>query len=741
MDNRDNPANEATVRYRESTQDLLEQCLERVRAECPVERPGQLRAHVPSIEPASQKLILIELIKFDMAMAAEIGCRRDLDFYLNEFEDWLPAADVPVDLVLEEAQLFREMGGEPDWQEYGRRFPHLANALTKFALPSSATARSDLSLSKPPEIKVGGQIDDFHILLQLGQGAFARVYLARQESMQRLVALKVSTRGSDESHSLSRLDHLNIVRVYDQRNQENPPMRLLYMQFVPGGTLADCIKLARKKSPESWSGKLIVTSMDENLLRAGQTTPEYSESRKLLERSDWPTVVAWIGTQLAEGLGYAHRCGVIHRDVKPANILLSSEGVPKLADFNVSYSGLAGRAGAAIYFGGSLAYMSPEQLQVASPAEAKPADELDGRSDLYSLAVVLWELCHGQRPWADDSIPESWSAALEAEYVSRQQPLPKAASETSPTRRVLDRALRWTLAIKPDDRPQTGEELAGALRLALYPLAAARFLPDPQNWWTRVSQLPVWQVLAVLTFPPIIAAAIFNYVYNRSQIVEHFPELWARFETLSFYVNGFAFPAGAAFFLWFVGYLQSALRAADSKRLVERRGLDAAWILGHQVALICGSLWLLAGLTFPIALTMMYQAFPIADAAHFFVSLLICGGVAMIYPFFGVTLMTLMHHYPRLIARSMQDAQFERHAVRLRQRSRVYLAAAVAIPLLALTLLVLRSNVPREILLATIFTTALGAVAAYIAVQKIDQIIGQLGQVLAPRQTLEHVLK
>ena len=83
---------------------------------------------------------------------------------------------------------------------------------------------------------------------------------------------------------------------------------------------------------------------------------------------------------------------MLHRDVKPANVLLTAEPSPKLADFNISFSDKVDGATPAAYFGGSLAYMSPEQLEACNPAHARSADELDGRSDLYSLGMVLWEL-------------------------------------------------------------------------------------------------------------------------------------------------------------------------------------------------------------------------------------------------------------------------------------------------------------------------------------------------------------
>ena len=115
--------------------------------------------------------------------------------------------------------------------------------------------------------------------------------------------------------------------------------------------------------------------------------------------------------RLAGALAHAHQHGVLHRDIKPANVLVGADGHPKLADFNISFSKLDGATPAA-YFGGTLAYMSPEQLEAYDPAQTRQPDELDGRADVYSLGVLLWELLTLKRPFADVSLPEDWSKAL-----------------------------------------------------------------------------------------------------------------------------------------------------------------------------------------------------------------------------------------------------------------------------------------------------------------------------------------
>ncbi len=213
----------------------------------------------------------------------------------------------------------------------------------------------------------GETLDDFDLLVELGSGAFAKVFLARQRSMQRLVALKVATDTSDEPQTLAQLDHDHIVRVYDQRSLPDRKLRLLYMQYIAGGTLQAVIQRVRQTPPAERNGKLILDVIDESLERRGESRPSESSMRAWLAKATWPEAVCWLGAKIARALDYAHRLGVLHRDVKPANILITPEGSPKLADFNISFSAKVAGATPAAYFGGSLAYMSPEQLEACHP--------------------------------------------------------------------------------------------------------------------------------------------------------------------------------------------------------------------------------------------------------------------------------------------------------------------------------------------------------------------------------------
>ncbi len=400
-----NPANERdSIRsgeaHAEDCDAILEACLERLVASGPMRDATQLREMLPPEDSDLRRFVLLELIKLDMAMHAETGCPPCLQSYLTSFSDMISGASIPVDLVLEEIQLRKESGQEPTQEEYRNRFPQFESLINHLLRGTEVTSASG-KLRKPPELAIGSEIDDFKILQKLGEGAFAQVFLARQISMHRLVALKVSSGVGDEPQALAQFDHPNIVRVFDQRTLSEPAATLLYMQYHPGGTLADVTAAVRNigRDGKPFAGRVLLQTVDQNLLRAAQVVPDRSSVRQWVDSAEWPMVVAWLGVQLAGALQDAHRLEMLHRDVKPANVLLTAEGIPKLADFNVSDAGAAGRAGAAASFGGSIGYMAPEHLRAISAHALDAPQRVGKEADLYSLAILLWELWQGHRPF------------------------------------------------------------------------------------------------------------------------------------------------------------------------------------------------------------------------------------------------------------------------------------------------------------------------------------------------------
>lgn len=740
-----NPASESETSVpdpNDRADELLESCLEAFLPHAPVEDAGRLRDFLPRDEPTLAPFLLGELVKLDMAAGAEAGVAPDLDRYLAALPDLLSSDRMPFDLVIEEYQLCREVGGDPKQADYAQRFPQHADLLLKFSCNAETVAPAGKPAA-PGEYADGEQVDDFIIVQPLGSGAFARVYLARQISMQRLVALKVSAGKGDEPQALAQFDHPNIVRVYDQRALDEGATHLLYMQYLPGGTLADVVKRVRWCGPAARRGHLVLEAIDDNLLDAAQQSPEGSPLREWLFTAPWPETVAWLGGQLARALDDSHHRGVFHRDVKPANVLMSAEGVPKLADFNVSMAGSAGRAGAAATLGGSIGYMAPEHLAAIGGMPGAEPEDVAEAADLYSLAVLLWELWQGQRPFEVKGEAESWTDALAGQIVSRDEPLiePERQANDS-SERVLESALREALASDPADRPSSGAEFAGRLHLALHPEAADLFDPPEGSWRRWALSLPTMLLIAAAVLLPNIAAGFFNYFYNEREVIQpHSPGgsllliegLKPFFVKLSTIVNLTFFPLGGLLAAYYGLPVTRAINRAKRGKVVEEEEIDGVFALCHRGALLGGTLWGVASLVFPIALSWrFFPDFGFGEAAHFFLSLLVCGGVAAVYPYFLLTTAVASVYYPRLVRASMTDQAFDLRGEKLRRHGELYLFAAAIIPLMAIVLLVSRESPQdvRDMILCGVLATVLGLFAAFNAYRYVLKIWDRMKPVL-----------
>jgi len=271
-----------------------------------------------------------------------------------------------------------------------------------------------------PETKQFGR---YEILCELGRGAMGVVYKARDPQIDRLVALKtVSLWGQEpeeekefrlrfmnEAQAAGRLHHSGIVSVFDVGEEPENHDPFIVLEYVAGESLSRV--LAREK-------KLPV-----------------DQALKLAE-------------EIADALDYAHAQGVIHRDVKPANILITQEGHAKIADFGIAKLNLAhftipGRVL------GTPAYMAPEQLS---------GEAVDGRSDLFSLGVILYAMVTGHSPFQGNS------ATTVCFKVANREPIAASALDmTLPPQ--LDAVISRAMAKDPKERYQRGADFADDLRI------------------------------------------------------------------------------------------------------------------------------------------------------------------------------------------------------------------------------------------------------------------------------------
>jgi serine/threonine-protein kinase len=305
----------------------------------------------------------------------------------------------------------------------------------------SADARADGFLAEPAARRAAGLLDDaageepeeppyagrlgpYELVRVLGRGGMGVVWEGRDVRLGRRVAVKLlpdgwmrGTAAADrllrEARAASALEHPNVCTLFDVGTA--PDGRLyLVLAFYPGETLAE--RLERGPLP-------LATALD-------------------------------LALQVGRGLAAAHAAGIVHRDVKPSNVLVTEGGVAKVLDFGISKIAGDGTLTAQGALIGTPAYMAPEQIA---------GGRVDGRTDLWSLAVVLYEMVAGRRPFAG----ESTEALLYAVVHRRPEPLPRLAPQVQ---RRLDRAIRQALAKSPDARPAGVEpfldELA-AVRAAL----------------------------------------------------------------------------------------------------------------------------------------------------------------------------------------------------------------------------------------------------------------------------------
>ncbi len=259
-----------------------------------------------------------------------------------------------------------------------------------------------------PLIKIPG----YRIERILGQGGMAIVYLATQESLHRYVALKVMKsalvtdpdfrlRFLNEGRIIAQLHHPNIVTVFDIGVHGD--IYYLSMAYLPGGTLGDKIS---------------------------QGLP-LEQGLAIIRR-------------LADALGYAHRCGFIHRDIKPINVLFHENGLPVLTDFGIAKAlGVATQITAAGIGLGSVGYMSPEQAM---------SKAVDSRSDIYSFGILIWKILTGQKPYeAEDAF------ALAMQHVTAD--IPKLPQDLT----VYQPMMNKLLAKAPEDRYASAEDFIAAL--------------------------------------------------------------------------------------------------------------------------------------------------------------------------------------------------------------------------------------------------------------------------------------
>ena len=344
----------------------------------------------------------------------------------------------------------------------------------------------------------------YRIQRKLGAGGMADVYLAEDQELGRRIAIKILNgrhanddqfieRFRREAKNAAALNHPNIVSIYDRGEAEET--YYIAMEFLDGRTLKELI-VGRGAAPVN-------------------VAIEYAR-------------------QILSALRFAHRHGIVHRDIKPHNVMVDGEGRVKVTDFGIARAGTSQmtEAGSIV---GTAQYLSPEQAR---------GGEVDPRSDLYSLGIVLYELLTGKTPFDGETPVEIAMKHLSAAPAPPSKLRPDIPPE-------LDMVVMRALAKNPDDRYQSADEMEGDLdRVA----RGARVSATTVDTATQVLRRPATTAAAAATAatmiaPPPAAAAVPPAVVDEEEFDEHGEgdrPLWPWLVAIGFVIAAIV----AGFFVW-----------------------------------------------------------------------------------------------------------------------------------------------------------------------------------------------
>ncbi|WP_051020177.1 protein kinase domain-containing protein [Nocardia araoensis] len=502
--------------------------------------------------------------------------------------------------------------------------------------------------------------------------------------------------------------------------------RLVYMQYLPGGTAVDLLA-QRRRGPVTDGGALLLRAVDNAMEAKGEIRPSDSSVRAEIARLTWPETVAWVGRRLADALDYAAHHGVLHHDIKPANVLFTAEGIPKLADFTLGEVG--GRTaphgpGAA----DALVYRSPEQLtRYLDPDAPAPSDA----SDVYSLGVLLWEMLTGATPFDDPPLDRSGPDAetYERMLAVRRGGVSDAALARLPddTPAALRRVLLDCLHENPKRRWRGGAELAGQLDLCLD--SRARDLVDPPHG-SLAHRARGWllPVAALCVGVPNVLASFYNIQLNQTLIIDRMSTAdQEKFAAVGLINNLVAFPVAALLLLF-----MTRRPLAISYRLGHGDGYSArtlakarrdTLLMGDWAVWIPFGFWLVAGIIWPLGLAFSGVDLPRGTFLHFFAAQVVCAAIALAYPFFPIMVYSVRAIYPQLLVRGGIGPDDERQLRALARRGSFYLGVAASVPLLGVASATFVEADDLELVIVPVRVLSVGGILAFVLTYRLFRLL------------------
>jgi WD40 repeat protein/Tfp pilus assembly protein PilF/tRNA A-37 threonylcarbamoyl transferase component Bud32 len=381
-----------------------------------------------------------------------------VEMYLARFPQ-LNQPAVLLRLLKQEFRVRHLYGDSPSLEEYRSRFPAVILTDSEGGTPLRPP---------PPPVEEAPRVPGYDILGVLGRGGMGVVYKARQQALNRVVALKTilagahadpeeRTRFLQEAEAVARLQHPAIVQIYEVSREGDRPYFVL--EYVDGGSLAD-------------------------RLRGGNPLPAHQSARML--------------ETLARAVQFAHQRGIIHRDLKPANVLLTAAaGAPKVTDFGLAKYLEAGQAGlthtGAVL--GTPSYMAPEQA-------GGKAKTVGPAADVYALGAILYAMLTGRPPFLGETPLDTLDQVVSQEPVPPSRLRPKVP-------RDLETICLKCLQKEPARRYPSAEALAEDLaRFLRDEPIRARPVGNVERWWRWCRRQPVVAGLTAAVTALLVAVAV-----------------------------------------------------------------------------------------------------------------------------------------------------------------------------------------------------------------------------------------
>lgn len=458
---------------------------------------------LPSQSDPDYLPVLAQLLRVDLRMHWSVGCPKSLEDYRHLYPAALADPERLAAVAQEEYKARVAVGDRVEPHEYQVRYgvdvegwgSHDTDGLVCLPVqdtqslshwrlecdpPATIVASNIKPITTGEMPKAGQRFLHFDLIRELGRGKFGRVFLAHQKQLSdRPVALKVTSETDSEPQLLASLQHTNIVPIYAVYHPV--PLQAICMPYFGSVTLDRVISdLSRDPRKLPNTGRGMLSTLFETRMNGAAPTKVDQESPKsaveeppalsALGKLSQVNAAIWICARLADGLAHAHERGILHCDLKPANVLIADDGQPMLLDFNVAANRKAAARAKNAPFGGTLPYMAPEYLNLIHNNNG----ELTNKCDLFSLGVVLYELLTASDPYPE---PEGDVISPVGSYLAAHSKLPEPPSRRNPeVSPAVDAIVLKLLEPDPNRRYAEAAHVREDLerQLAFKPLAYAK---------------------------------------------------------------------------------------------------------------------------------------------------------------------------------------------------------------------------------------------------------------------------